>query len=63
MAYLGQEAETESGVDPVLERQAAAARSAAELRDTTFEEKQGTAIKMVAGVAIGMFILYRFLMK
>ena len=60
MFALGQETDEHVVVDPVL---AKAASSAAELRDQLFEENQGTAVKAIAVVLVGLYVVYRFLFK
>ena len=59
MFALGQEPE-EHGIEPII---AQAAKGAAELRDQLYEENQGTIVKVVVGVVVGLYVIYRFLIK
>jgi hypothetical protein len=57
MFALGQEAGDE------VDQKTQAIQSAAEMRDQLFDENQGKAIKTILGVVVGMYIIYRFLLK
>lgn len=57
MFALGQEAGDE------VDQKTQVIQSAAEMRDQLFDENQGKAIKTILGVVVGMYIIYRFLLK
>lgn len=58
MFNLGQEVEIEA-----IDKKASAMQSAAQLRDELFEDSQGKIIKIISGGVLGMYLIYRFLMK
>ena len=55
---FGQEAEVE-----VVDQKTQAIQNAAQLRDELFSENQGKAVKVIVGTGVGLYIIYRFLMK
>lgn len=62
MFMLGQEApptEEEEKIDA----KAQALRNIAEFRDELFAGNQGKAMKVIGGTLIGLYVIYRFLLK
>lgn len=45
------------------EQRVLALSNTANFRDTLFEENQGMAVKTIGGVVIGVYLIYRFLIK
>ena len=45
------------------EQRVLAFSNTANFRDTLFEENQGMAVKTIGGVVIGVYLIYRFLIK
>jgi hypothetical protein len=60
MFALGQEAPTE---EEVVSNKITAIQNVAQFRDELFEGNQGSAIKVIGGTLIGLYIVWRFLMK
>lgn len=60
MFNLGQEAPTE---EEVIASKATAMQNVTQFRDELFEGNQGQLIKVIGGTLIGLFFLYRFLLK
>ena len=55
--------EQEVNESTVIDQKIDAMRNVAQFRDELFAGNQGKAIKVIGGVVVGMFFLYRFLMK
>ena len=46
-----------------IDQKIQAMRNVAQFRDELFAGNQGKAIKVIGGVVVGLFFIYRFLMK
>jgi hypothetical protein len=47
----------------VIDQKATAMQSAAQYRDELFAGNQGSMIKVVGGTLVGLYVIYRFLLK
>lgn len=59
MFALGQEVDEAQVVNQKIQ----AMQNVAQFRDELFEGSQGKVVKIVGGAVIGMYVIYRFLMK